>query len=135
MDGKYYYDASYKAPTHIWGIENQTFGILVLCFICAIFFSAVIWACWGDQIIEWWRDRLGRKKVKSFVVKVKGTALTKQKFQYITDDVNRLLAGERLLGASDLRGKKELKTRNIIGITNVPGDDCRYFIIWYKEGI
>lgn len=135
MNPKYYTYSPHNIPTHIWGIENQTFGYIVMIGFVAIFTGAIIWATCGDRITAWWHDRPSKKRIKSFVIKTKGSNMTKRSFQFATDDINKLFAGEKLSEIITRRGKKKLNTKNIISITSIPGEDCRYFVIWYKEGI
>lgn len=135
MNPKYYTYSPDKIPTHIWGIENETFGLIVMIGFVAVFAGTIIWVTWGDKIATWWRDRPSRKRIKSFVIKVKGSNMTERKFQFATDDVNKLFAGEKLSEIITRRGRKKLNTKNIISITSIPGEDCRYFVIWYKEGV
>ena len=58
--------------------------------------------------------------------------MTDDKFKYLNDDINWILKGSKL---SEVAGdkNKELTHKNIIGITDMPGEDCHYFVVWFRR--
>ena len=101
-----------------------TMTIIVLVF-CLMAVTATAWPVIVERMKE-------RNKIRNFVIRIKGSAMTDDKFKYLNDDINWILKGSKL---SEVVGdsKKELTHKNIIGITDMPGEDCHYFVVWFRR--
>jgi hypothetical protein len=58
--------------------------------------------------------------------------MTDDKFGCLNDDINRILEGSKLSEVVG-DGNKELTHKNIIGITDMPGQSCHYFVVWFRR--
>jgi len=118
---KYYYN-----PNNF--NTDGTAAIVVL----VVLFVSIIVVTWWPSFVNAWKIVRDRNKVKSFVVKVKGFEMTERKFNCLTDDVNWILEGTKLSEVKGIR-KRKLTPKNIISITDFPGEDCHYFVVWFRR--
>jgi len=118
----------YTYPTH--PIEgNQYIGLAIIgCFVLLI----IVCACW-PQIEEWFNKHVRYKNhtIKSFIICQKSPDIDLKKIYRVVDDTNDFLRGKEIKGVTTKR--KKIKTKNLISITSIQGNDCYYFIAWYKD--
>ena len=119
---KYYYNTPSLSNT------NDTIGIII---VASIIVSLIIYAYWPLFESIWERIK-DRNKIKSFVVRVAGLEMTEKKFNYLTDDINWILKGTNMSKIKEER-KKKLPLKNIISITDFPGEHCHYFVVWFRR--
>ena len=105
-----------------------TGGTIVTVIILVLCLMSIIATAW-QPIVEKIKER---NKIKNFVVKVNGFVMTDDKFKCLNEDINRILKGSML---SEVVGdsKKGLTHKNIIGITDMPGEGCHYFVVWFRR--
>lgn len=142
MNGKYYYDPGTVHHTPIesvWGIPADIFVGSILFLIMGIVIVASTWDWWAGKIYLWRSTRQrkkrlksGKGRIKSFIINVAGNELTQNKIICITNDINTILGGKILKGVK-ADPSSPLDSNNVVGITDVPGVNNHFFVIWYKE--
>jgi len=137
MDGRYYYDPGAHVIKEIWGMPADIVAIIFLFIIFFVIFSistADWWKCkyatykYNRKLKK--RIKAGKGKIKSFIVEIAGRDMTRNKFTHLTSDVNAILAGNVIKGVGT---PKTLDANNVVGITNLTGMNCHFFVIWYRE--
>jgi hypothetical protein len=98
---------------------------MIILSLCSIAIIATSWPVITDKIKQ-------RNKIRNFVIKVNGPIMTDDKFGCLNDDINRILEGSKLSEVVG-DGNKELTHKNIIGITDMPGQSCHYFVVWFRR--
>ncbi len=109
-------------------MEPPTGGIIMTVAVIGFSLTAIAATYWPIAM-DWIKER---NKIRNFVVKVRGPVMTSDKFGCLNDDINLILGGSKL---SEVVGdnKKQLTNKNIIGITDMPGENCHYFVIWFRR--
>lgn len=107
--------------------DGHWFALAVLGAVCLAIALATMWPT-IMECIDWIRYR--NNTIKSFIVCQKTPDIDLKKIYKVVDETNKFLRGKDMEGI--VKGRKKIKTKNLISVTSVPGNGCYYFIIWYK---
>ena len=122
--GEHAYNYSYG---HNPEADLMWFGLIIWFFLTAfaIWFLYTYW----DEIVGYYYKWHERGKVKSVTIDVSGHVSNIEKLEQLTEDVNTILAGQKL---PQISRAHKLNANNIIGISVMPGKSSLLYTIWYR---
>lgn len=96
--------------------------------LVVLFIAFGVYAFWDSVSGAYWRH-VNRNKIKAVTIRVNGKDMSEYKFAKTTEDINAIMAGDRLPG---IRRMHKLSAADIVGMSTVPQHDCFLLTVWYK---
>ena len=110
-------------------VEPDVAWLIFVMWILLIGFLIWFLHRYWDEIVAYYYKWHERGRVKSVTVDLYGNVSNLEKMEQLTEDVNAILAGQRL---PQISRAHKLSAENIIGISVIPGEFSLLYTIWYK---